>query len=254
MVWLLGTPLFLFAQESEELNTDRPTRAQSPAVIPRGTLQIETGFEFQKKHSEAGDQKEYLDPTTLIRIGILKKMELRLNADLKKERTEALAGAESKNKLGFNDVMVGAKVQLYEGKGAIPQVSFLGNVTLPVGDKEFRPPHAAPEGRLLFSSALSDKVELQYNLGYRKHRDHEEYRGEALYAVTGDLKLTDKLTYFAEIAGQKPHLGKAEHLADMGFLFKLLPNLQLDVIGALGLNEEAPDYFAGGGITWRIPR
>ncbi|KAA5538838.1 transporter [Adhaeribacter rhizoryzae] len=260
LVFLYG-PIYSFAQNGNlpELESDRPTRSQGAAVVPMGTLQIESGLELLKAHDEFGDQKEYLDPTTLIRIGILKNAELRLNADLKKERAHVLSNPGSGNtpeevKQGFSDIMVGTKVKLFGGKGAIPQVSILGSVTLPFGNKSFRPPHVAPEGRVLFSNKFSEKFEVQYNVGYRKHRDHEAYGGEALYAVTGNLKLTDKFIWFAEVFGQKPKAEEAEHGIDTGLEFKLLPNLQLDIIGAIGLNEQAPDYIVGGGISWRIPR
>jgi hypothetical protein len=261
LLLLTGRPLYLLAQQKpkdrEELETDRPTRGQGPTAVPQGTMQIETGYKFQQEETPLTHQKEYVYPTTLLRIGILKKMELRVNADYKKEKTRDLTGMSGGTtaiEQGFSDVQVGAKVTLYRGSGAIPRVGMLGNVTLPVGNEANRPPHAAPEGSLLFSNKLSDKLELQYNAGYRKQKDQEEYRGEAIYAVSGNLKVTDKLTWFAEIFGQKPNHDKAAHAGDTGFMFKLLPDLQLDVIGSVGLNNEAPDYYAGGGVTWRIPR
>ena len=259
MMLLLVMPLSLFAQESEseEFDSDRPSRAQGTIIVPTATVQIESGFEFQKDETSFTDKKEYLYPTTLVRIGILKNAELRINADYKKEKNQVMNGSAGDTKEvteGFTEVQVGTKVKLYEGDGLIPQIGILGQVTLPVGNESLRPPHAAPEGRLLFTSKFSEKFDLQYNVGYSKQKEEEEFRGETLYAVTGNLKLTDKLTYFAEVFGQKPKADKAEHGVDTGFLLKLLPNLQLDVIGAYGLNEEAPDYFAGGGVTWRIPR
>jgi hypothetical protein len=34
----------------------------------------------------------------------------------------------------------------------------------------------------------------------------------------------------------------------------LRPNLQWDLVGAAGLSQQAPQWFAGTGLTWRIPR
>lgn len=36
-----------------------------------------------------------------------------------------------------------------------------------------------------------------------------------------------------------------------GFTYKVASNLQLDVHGAFGLSESAPDFFIGTGFVWR---
>jgi hypothetical protein len=259
LVLLTGlAPAWLRAQSQEpELNTDRPSFTQSPTVVPRGTLQIEAGLQYQQSKSDQFKTKEYLYPEALFRVGLLDWAELRLHTDYKKEHQHPLGvGTEpaEPDERGFEQVQLGAKLHLYDGKGAIPAIGFLGNVTLPVGPEEFRPPHAAPEGWLLFENKLSEKVELEYNAGYRKRKDQEEYRGEAIYSVSGNVELTDKLTVFGEFFGLKPKAAAAENTVDAGLMLLLRPNLQWDLIGGAGVSQEAPQWFAGTGLTWRIPR
>ena len=67
--------------EPPELNSDRPNFTQAATVVPRKTIQLETGFGYQRNKSEGEHKKNYLYPTTLIRVGILKKSELRVNFD-----------------------------------------------------------------------------------------------------------------------------------------------------------------------------
>lgn len=260
LFFALTVPLYLMAQntggEVTELQTDRPTRAQGASVVPRPTVQIETGFEYQKDETGMLKQKELLYPEMLIRIGILKNAELRINAAYKQKREKYLPEVTRATSIisGFSEVQVGAKVIVFKGGGALPQIGVLGNLTLPAGTKEFRPPHIAPEGRLLINSQLTDKIELNYNVGYRKRQEADTYQNQALYAVTGTLELTDKLKYFVEVFGQKPKADKAEHQLDTGFMFKIISNLQVDLIGGTHINETTPDAFVGGGLTWRLPR
>ena len=258
LVFLL--PLYMVAQSkngggSEELNSDRPSISQSPKIIPRGTIQLETGYEFEKDETALNQVKHTLYPTTLVRIGILKKAELRLNADYEKDITEIMGSTDAiDTERGFNNVQVGTKIDIIEGQGAMPDIGFIGVITLPVGNQVLRPPHVAPEGALLFNNKISEKVEIQYNAGYRKSQEQGEYHGEAFYAISGSVKITDQVEWGLEFAGQKSKDATAENLLDTSFLLKILPNLQMDIIGGLGLNKSSPDYFAGGGVTWRLPR
>ncbi len=56
--------------EPPELNSDRPNFTQAATEVPRKTIQLETGFGYQRNKSENEQKKNYLYPTTLIRIGI----------------------------------------------------------------------------------------------------------------------------------------------------------------------------------------
>ncbi len=39
-----------------------------------------------------------------------------------------------------------------------------------------------------------------------------------------------------------------------GVVWRLLPNLQLDLSAGIGLNKEMADGFINGGISYRLPR
>jgi hypothetical protein len=193
-----------------------------------------------------------------LRAGILEWAELRFHAGYKKEHQYREGNGPAQpdpDERGLDQVQVGAKVHLYDGNGAVPAIGLLGTVTLPAGPQQFRPPHAAPEGVLLLESELSDKVKLEYNAGYRKRKNQEDaYQGEAVYSVAGDFMLSEKVTLFAEFFGFKPQGMAPEHSVDVGGMVRLRPNLQWDLIGGTGVSHQAPQLFAGTGLTWRLPR
>jgi hypothetical protein len=58
---------------------------------------------------------------------------------------------------------------------------------------------------------------------------------------------------FVESYGLLLEEGDSEHLFDAGFTFLVLPNLQLDVSGGVGLNNNAMDNFLSFGLTYRLP-
>lgn len=38
----------IYAQEIEPIQADRPDQTETPAIVPKGMFQVETGFTFQK--------------------------------------------------------------------------------------------------------------------------------------------------------------------------------------------------------------
>lgn len=250
-------PFCLWAQGAGELNTDRPNLTQSPVVVPRGSLQVEAGMQYQKAGVGVFRHKELLYPEALLRLGLLKWAELRLQGAYKKEAWERLEpnmGPDPEDLKGLENLQVGTKMHLYPGRGALPEIGLLATLTLPVGHQAFRPPHVAPEGRLLFNNKISDKLELQYNAGYRKRQSPDDDSGEVLYTASANLKLNGRLTCFTEFYGYKARAAHPENTLDAGLLVLLLPSLQWDLIGGIGLSQAAPDFFAGTGLSWRWDR
>lgn len=123
-------------------------------------------------------------------------------------------------------------------------------VVLPVGSRQFRPENPDPTFRLLLKNSLAEKLDLSYNLMYG-WVEGDPVKG---YAVSLGFNISDKFTVYGEAFGDKQKGNKAEHSVDGGFLFKLLPNLQLDVAAGRALNKAAPDYFVTTGVSVRLPR
>jgi hypothetical protein len=118
-------------------------------------------------------------------------------------------------------------------------------------DKVFRPSYPAANMRFAFAHTLSNRVSLGYNLG-------AEWDGESaipayFYSVALGIGLSDKFGMFIESYGQTPEESKGEHLLDMGFTYLVMPNLQLDISGGIGLNDKAIDNFISMGLTIRLP-
>jgi hypothetical protein len=253
-------PLFLLAQEkAPALNADRPNETQSPVVVPRGSWQLEAGLAYRQEDLGDSRRRELLYPEVLLRMGLLKWAELRLQAAYKEERRKWQGSADFYNPKGLEHLQVGAKAQVYPGQGVVPEIGVLALFTLPVGHQAFRPPHVAPEGRLLFNNKIFDKLELQYNVGYRKQRDQDEYQGEVLYALSGNLKLLDTFTWFTEFYATKAKGEAAQNTLQVGLQVLLQANLQWDLLSGFRLPEKmfsdaGENFFVGTGLSWRLPQ
>jgi hypothetical protein len=252
--WLLMVLLlFVYIQQGHgqdevpEFATDRPDEAEAASLVPRKTVQLETGLYFQKDTEGASEHKMRGYPSALIRLGVLDWLELRVQSARKDSVVER--GRRFRTS-GFAPLGVGAKIKLWEERGLLPQAAFMTMVALPIGSRDFRPENPEPTLRLLLKNSLTDKLDLSYNLVYA-WIEGDPTKG---YAISLGFDLSDKFTIYGEAFGSKQTGEKAEHMADGGLMFKLLPNLQLDIGAGTALNSAAPDYFLTTGISVRLPR
>ena len=242
------------AQEKRpELITDRPDQTESAVVVPLRSLQIETGFLMQKNETDLAVERLFAYTTTLLRYGLLERLELRIGLDLLSERLEIKHTDIKEHITGTGPLLLQFKYKVAEERGWIPDIAFIGGATLPCVAKElFRTAGVAPAFRLALSHTLSDRLALGSNLG-------AEWDGESrdpgfYYSFVLGITATEKLGIFTEFYGLMREPGKRMHLFDAGFTFLVLHNFQLDLSGGVGLNKIAFDSFISFGFTYRLPR
>ena len=103
--------------QSPDMVTDRPDQTESAAVVPRGLLQVETGYLFARD----GDVDGYAAPGTLFRIGLGGRLELRIGH-------AGLVGGAGRH--GAGDSELGAKINLIErADGWRPELALLGGLS-----------------------------------------------------------------------------------------------------------------------------
>ena len=245
---------FVTAQEMvPELVTDRPDQTESSSVVPLKSLQIETGFIFESDNTRREKINTYNFNTTLLRYGLFERFELRLGLAYLSEQSKNIDSASEKKINGLSPLYTGFKVLIADENGCIPQIAFLGGLIFPITAKEeFKAPYTAPVMRFAFSHTLSEKLSLGYNLGAEWYG--ENAIPDYYYSIALGIAVTNKLGAFIESFGLIPESGEPSHLADAGFTYLVLPNLQLDFSGGLGLNKNASDGFIGFGVSYRIPR
>lgn len=250
---LFSVSFFIHAQEQvPELVTDRPDQTESSSVVPHRSLQIETGLYWGNDETETYKQKTLVYNSTLLRYGLLERMELRLGMEYISDEIEIKNTDTVINSTGLSPLYLGFKIYVTEEDGWIPEIAFLAGVGIQeAGHKDFRSPHTAPGARFSFSHTLSERFSIGYNLG--AEWDGETAIPSYYYSFVFGAGLTEKIGAFVEAFGLIPEDGESSHLIDAGITYLLLPNLQLDFSGGLGLNEEAIDSFLSFGLSYRIP-
>lgn len=256
---------FLFAQE---IITDRPDKTESVETVGKNKFQVETGIEYSLYKTkiiltdETGRElglselkyKTLTAPTTLLRFGVLKNVELRLGFDFDRATASFSDSIEFDNnsKLSLNPPRIGAKVHIHDGDGYIPSFAVIGSVTIPnVGADDKQTKHLNPEVILSFSNDINDKFSLGYNLGFES--ENAVQTTNFFYSASLGIGLTSKLGSFMEIYGNFPTDDYSSNQnIDGGFTYLINNNVQIDIYGGLGLSEESNNFILGTGIGLRF--
>lgn len=239
--------------EIPELITDRPDQTESSAVVPHKYLQIETGFIMEHDETSSIKQSGFAYNTTLLRYGLFERFELRLGLAYLGEKINIKNTDTITTSSGLSPMYAGFKVKIADEEGWRPEIAFLGGLVLPfTANADFRPEYPAAIIGFAFSHTLSERVSLGYNLGARWNGETAAPR--YVYSIALGAGITDKLGMFVESFGLIPEDGSPEHLLDAGFTYLILPNLQLDLSGGLGLNSNSIDDFISLGLSYRLPK
>jgi hypothetical protein len=78
----------------------------------------------------------------------------------------------------------------------------------------------------------------------------------AIYTLAAGFPAGDYWGLFVEVFGEVPMSadGGPAHLLDAGVTYLVRPHVQLDLAAGVGLSDDAPDWFAGMGVSLRFPR
>lgn len=256
------TPGFLFSQE---IITDRPDRTESVETVGKNKFQIETGLEYSFSKTELDvffpgtlSIKTITIPTTLVRIGVLKNLELRLGFDFDYVTStldfssQPEFSSSQTTSLTLNPPTIGAKFEVAKGKGIVPDFSVLGSVKIPnVGDEVKQVKYFTPEFVLLFSNEINERIGIGYNIGVEWSDDLEEKN--YFYSVSAGYSITPKLGTFFELYGDlKTDIKNSSQNIDGGFSYLIKNNLQVDIYGGIGLTDDTNNFILGTGIAFKF--
>ena len=240
----LGTGIA--SAQSAELVTDRPDQTESATVVPRGLVQVETGYLFTR---DSG-MDSYAVPGTLARIGLGGRTELRIGH-------AGLVGGDGRR--GAGDSELGAKINLIaRADGWRPELALLGGLSLPTGDHGFSSDGVDPSFLVAFAHELRPGLSLGYNGGaaWESSAARPDRDVFLVYSVALGVRLTDRLGTFLEFFGDRQVTGPLATRASMdgGLTFLLTDIVQWDVYVGSGLRGPTGDLFAGTGLSVRLPR
>jgi hypothetical protein len=228
---------------SQKIVTDRPDQTESSVTVGGKTFQIESGMLFQKSNNN--DVKSFFAPSTLLRYGISKNVELRFVSQYESTKLE-LEGGKT-NYSGFNDLELGAKIQILKREDKNTKMAFLTHIVLPTAKENLTTTNVGVINKLALSHEINDKIGVDYNVGY----DYVAKQSSLTYSLAIGLSLTNKLSFYAEPYGAWGESNTFESNFDAGFTYLVNSNFQLDVSYGTGLNNDM-EYISAG-FSWKIP-
>ena len=242
LYWFLLSASSIYSQNSEPIQADRPDQTETPAIVPKGMFQVETGLVFQKNDANSST---FSLPSTLWKYGVNENFELRL-------LTEFISEAINYTKTsGLNPIYVGFKVQLTEEKGIIPKTSYIAQIGFPnAASSPYKTAYFAPEFRLVMQHSLSEKLAFSYNLG-------AEWDGFSavptyIYTAATGYSVTKKTGVYFEVFGFIPQQQKPSHNLDGGITYLINNNLMLDLSSSIGISKNAPKNYFAFGFSFRL--
>lgn len=252
--WVSGAS---HSQESPDLVTDRPDQTESASIVPEGAVQLEIGALATRVHENFSDTDVIEFPGTLVRVGLSESLELRVGwvgyvwvEEVSEGRFEGDGGGDAE--LGF-------KYRFFREAGRLPEMAVLVSTSVPVGDEDLTSDEVDPALRLAFGHTLSERLSLGYNVGIGWESGYDFDTSTLfsyVYTVALGVGLSERTGAFVELFGEIPGNapGDPAHSFDGGFTFLLRDNVQFDVAGGVGLSDAAEDWFAGVGLSVRLPR
>lgn len=230
---------------AEELVTDRPDATESSSVVQSGQVQLELGWLY----TESGDQRTHELPQTLVRIGVIDRVELRIGWDGYVE-ARSFDGVD-----GAGDGELGTKIYLSPENGAFPESALLAAVSIPWGDQELTSDEVDPAFRFAFSHTLPYGLSLGYNLGAEWATEDDSTLSSFVYTVALGFGLTDSLGGYIEFFGDVGLSAAGDtHSFDGGLTYLISDDFQLDVLAGVGISDNADDWFAGAGVSYRFSK
>lgn len=235
-----GCVIPCFAQG--EFSPDRPGVSTGPGVLHKGGVLWETGIESSKE-----DGWMTVLPTTMFRFGISEFAEFRLEYD------GVLSRAGDKFSYVVAPLIIGAKLHMVKGHGAVPDISLMANLDIPCTRALCEEMKLAPSLYLLFENPVNDWFSIGYNIG--SEWDGASAAPDAFLALCLNFSPGDKVGLFAEsynYLGASAGKFCGSYNVDAGISYTVAENVQLDLYGGLNLNTPGSMYMLGCGIAWMI--
>jgi hypothetical protein len=236
------------------LVTDRPDQTESAAVVPRGYVQLETGWTHSEQDLKGVSSQTDGFPETLLRIGLSRTLEARVGFD--GYRWEEVDDTRID---GVGDTALGVKIGLREERGWRPQVALLAGIRLPTGDSDFSSERFDPAFRFALSNTLTERLSIGYNLGVAWSSEldaggERDTLSVFVWTVALGFGATERLGSYVELFGE-PGLsagGPPANSVNGGLTYLLKDDFQLDGFVGTGLSNAADGWFAGIGLSYRF--
>ena len=228
------------SQSEGRIETDRPDQTECPFIVKKGYLQAELGFNRSSR--------EYLFPTSLVKYGLSKRLELRYVSVLAKE-----PGMETR----FQTEAFGFKWAIFQPSGVqssgwIPRTSVIVHYNWDHQNRDFSEKnlrgHSIGDVVFTMQNDFNERSGIGYNIGTEMHSNGSF---EGIYRVAPNVLIGKRGYAYVEVFGRFPASEFADHSYDAGFAYYVNDDLKLDIsAGQSFLHPE--DQYVAIGLSFRL--
>ena len=229
---------------------DRPGYTDTPTVLSRGSVQVEVGYTDDR--SSGASYRTFGE--SLLRVGLVGPVELRLFGNSLAERTAAGASRER----GIEDAKLGVKVRLIEKPdsvhGITPNLALLVASTVPLGARGFGAGVAQPEAKLAASWTTPSPFSIYTNAGVGSVYDGATWKTHGWGSVALWYAVNPRVSLFTEGLSSHPtsDLFAPSAYVDGGITVLITEQFQADFrIGRGVASNVRGERFFGFGIARR---
>ena len=260
-----------FSQKEDRdgpINTDRPTFTPANTVVPPGRLQFESGFTYNRQQSTTTGSNLYDFPELAMRYGLADRVELRMFWEGPTFAPTNSSPHRRGNRLGgSSDMEVGIKWQLFPGdkdRKWIPTTALITSAIAPTGGSSpLSSGIVEPYINLIYGWGLSDRLTLAGSTGYLgmrqqaipdSHLPADSFQ-RSHQSVVAFYTVGERTTLFYEwyvLMFTNSANNLPTHFMDGGLLYRLTPNIQVDLRAGFGLSRRPDDFFTGAGLSFRF--
>ena len=243
--------------QDREYCPERPGLDTPACTIAPGKISVETSIADWTRDDQPGSREDsILFGDTLVRVGVSDTIEARIGwTPFGHDRMRDSTGVDSVN--GVGDVSLGMKANLLNPDGSGISVSVLPFVTLPVGRSSIGAGDWGAGFLVPVTYEISDTVSLDLTPEIDAAVDLDGNGRHLAYSSTAGLavKVSKDFTLTGEVQALRdndPDQHATQALAALSLAWMANDDLQFDILGAAGLNDDTPDTRVYAGISRRF--
>jgi hypothetical protein len=225
------------------ISTDRPSVANSSAVVPGGSLQFENGLSITRAQGVTTDDL----PETRARLGLGACNELLMDLP-------DYTRADTRNGVsGFSDVGPAFKHQL-QGLPEGWTLSGIAGTLLNTGDTRIAGRGPMPYLQLPWSRDLGRGWSINGMFDETWHRHDSDENRSSQTSLYLDKSVSDATDVFVEYVNDYQRGASVENRVGMGGSYRYTPTQQIDLKIETGLNAASPNWYITAGYSFRFDR
>ena len=234
------------AQFNESIVSDRPGQTNSPYTVGKKVLQFQTGPQLDGSSADNISGSAFSWPM-FIRFGITDKIEVQTLWTYQNENADQSGTPNGRSGLSAADF--GIRFNIFEESEKVPALGFEVLYNTKIRSSDYKPQYPSAKLNMMATKSISDLFSLNANLGV----DFDGNGGAptGLYTLNLVLAVNEALSVFFENYGNF-NSNSFNTFFDFGGAYILNPDVQLDLYGGFGYNNNTFSYLVSGGVSYRI--